>query len=90
MENQKQQLKDETNCIYVRANVFSKNFEPIDKFSTGILANIKKINEEKDKTSGVQKNFDDTKERCKQFNEEYKIKYDEIFQMKQLWRKIKN
>ena len=52
MENQKQQLKYETNYTYVRANVFSKNFEPIDKFSAGILANIKKINEEKDKTSG--------------------------------------
>ena len=85
MENQKQQLKYETNYTYVRANVFSKNFEPIDKFSAGILANIKKINEEKVKTSGsTKKNFDDIKERCEQFNEEYKIKYDEIFQMKQL------
>ena len=69
MENQKQQLKYETNYTYVRANVFSKNFEPIDKFSTGILANIKKIIEEKDKTSGgTKKNFDDTKERCEDVN----------------------
>ena len=42
IENQKQQLKDEASYTYVRANVFSKNFEPVDKFSAGILANIKK------------------------------------------------
>lgn len=77
--NEKQKIQDEINTYYGRAKMAAQNMEVVEKCNKDIMENIKKINADKEQIKKMEEErYNDTKEKCDKFMEEYKQKYDEI------------
>ena len=76
---QKKKLQDDINNAYYKAQQATQNYDELEKYNSDILKKIKEINEEKAKIEErLKQNYEETKNQCNKFREEYQKKYNEI------------
>lgn len=76
---QKKKLQDDINNAYYKAQQATQNYDELEKYNSDIIKKIKEINAEKDKIEErLKQNYEETKNQCSKFKEEYQKKYDEI------------